>query len=271
MKALRLVLFCLAIAIAIVLGWRFTEGPLKINLPFALRPASPTKPVDAADIEAARPAVDARLHATPEFAPFYDRLKATFPADYARLVNVFAQRTVVTGETASPDRMISEAVRILRQSHGILASKASPELLANVFEMQAAMLATLAPVDPGLCVDFLYGGASQAYFDFSAQHRDLVAKLAEAGLDAIVDGQSKHIDRAVPTNADFDVIEHALTAKGLSKDEIGALLDGKTFDPPIPEARLCEAGRTYLETLRTLPDETRMRIYGLAVELMARS
>ena len=62
-----------------------------------------------------------------------------------------------------------------------------------------------------------------------------------------------------------------MAAKGLSQAEIEALLDGKTPDPPLPEARLCKAGRVYLEMLKTLPEPVRLRIYALAVELMARS
>jgi hypothetical protein len=34
---------------------------------------------------------------------------------------------------------------------------------------------------------------------------------------------------------------------------------------------MCAAGQTYLEVLRTLPEASRIRIYGLALELMAKS
>ena len=34
---------------------------------------------------------------------------------------------------------------------------------------------------------------------------------------------------------------------------------------------MCKAGQTYLETLATLPTDPRARLYGLAVDLMAKS
>lgn len=63
----------------------------------------------------------------------------------------------------------------------------------------------------------------------------------------------------------------ALGDHGLSKAEIDALLDGKIPDPPIEDARMCAAGQTYLDVLATLPEVARMRIYALAVQLMANS
>jgi hypothetical protein len=132
-------------------------------------------------------------------------------------------------------------------------------------------LKALGDTDPHLCVDFLYGGATQSYFDFSMSHRPLVAAMAVAGLDAIIDGQAKKVARQAPTDADFQKLEQALTAKGLSKSEIGVLIDGKTPDPPIADARMCLAEQIHFGVLKSLPDDLRSRIYGLAVELMART
>ena len=42
-------------------------------------------------------------------------------------------------------------------------------------------------------------------------------------------------------------------------------------DPPLEDARSCALGQTYLEVLPTLPEAARARIYGLALELMAKS
>ena len=81
----------------------------------------------------------------------------------------------------------------------------------------------------------------------------------------------EEIERTAPTEADFKALKSALVAKGLDKVEIDALLDGKMPDPPLADARMCAAGQTYLETLRALPEAARLRIYGLAMELMARS
>jgi hypothetical protein len=104
-----------------------------------------------------------------------------------------------------------------------------------------------------------------------AQNRDLVAAMAIAGIDAIHDGEIKRIERPAPTGRDFDALEKALRAKGLDTPEIEALLDGKAGDPPIGDAKKCLAGQVYLESLAAMPESTRLRIYSLAVELMARS
>jgi len=95
--------------------------------------------------------------------------------------------------------------------------------------------------------------------------------MAEAGLDAILDGQAHRIERPAPTVEDFDLLEDELVARGLDTIEIGALLDGKMPDPPLPAPRMCAAGRAYLDALQNLPEETRLKMYALAVELMARS
>jgi hypothetical protein len=63
----------------------------------------------------------------------------------------------------------------------------------------------------------------------------------------------------------------ALKAQNLSDNQVAALLDGKTFDPPLPDTALCDAGRAYLHVLKALPDELRLRIYALSAQLLARS
>jgi len=137
--------------------------------------------------------------------------------------------------------------------------------------VQLAMLEALSKSDQRLCVDFLYGGASDAFYQFSARNRQLASDMAVAGLEAIIDGQAKRNLRQPPSDADFRLLEQAMASKGLSQPEIEALLDGKTPDPPLEDGRLCRAGRVYLEMLKTLPEPVRLRIYALAVELMARS
>ena len=58
-----------------------------------------------------------------------------------------------------------------------------------------------------------------------------------------------------PTDTDFDQFQTALEAHGLDAIEIGALLDGKAPDPPLPDDRMCQAGRSYLDVLHGLPDD----------------
>ncbi|HUZ91669.1 MAG TPA: hypothetical protein VMU78_07200, partial [Methylocella sp.] len=92
-----------------------------------------------------------------------------------------------------------------------------------------------------------------------------------AGLDAMHEGEVKRVERPAPTDTDFDALEKALRERGLETAEVEALLDGKASDPPIADTKMCRAGQIYLETLATMPEPVRLRIYGFAVELMAKS
>jgi hypothetical protein len=272
----------LGIAIAVVLvggagyaGWRYAQGDLPIQqylqlLGMVAPPAAVPAPSKQIDLGPVRATIETELRAIPEYSPFFARLQELFPADYAQVLDDFAGRAA-NGEPQDVDRYFSDASRALRQTRGIIAAKAGPEALARLFDSQAAVLKILGSTDPHLCVDFLYGGAAQPYFDFSRSHRALVAAVAQAGLDAIVDGHTKNIERPRPSDADFDQLEKALAQKGLDKAEIGALIDGKSPDPPINDARLCTMGQLDLEALKSLPDDLRQRIYGLTIELMARS
>lgn len=224
-----------------------------------------------AQVEKARGEVEKLLAEAPEFASFFARLGEHFPADRAQIIEQLAIRRLANAGEDTPDVALSEGLRTLRQTRGIVAAKADAPALTRIFEAQARLMAALDRYDPHLCADFLYGGATQAFFEFSAQHRPVVGEMAEASLAAIVDGQAKKIERKPPGDADFAVLERALSAGGLTKPEIGALLDGAAPEPPLKDERLCEAARTYLAVLKTLPEPLRLRIYGLAVELMARS
>jgi hypothetical protein len=270
---LRLVLLGLA---GIVTGAALLQKAIHPNKPSAPliataspRPREPSP--SSYEIDAARRAFTEKLKTAPEYAAFFDRLKTVFPSEYESFLAAFAQRSAASGEIASADLLIAEAARSLRLSRGILAAKAGRQALEHIFELHFAMLRALAAKDPRLCVNFLYGGESPGFFEFSAQNRGLVAAMAIAGIDAIHDGEIKRIERPAPTGTDFDALEKALRAKGLDTPEIEALLDGKTGDPPIGDAKMCRAGQVYLETLAAMPESSRLRIYGLAVELMARS
>ncbi|MEA2842283.1 MAG: hypothetical protein QOF41_3613 [Methylobacteriaceae bacterium] len=219
----------------------------------------------------ARRVIEAQIDQVPEYQRFFGRLRLTLPSQYERTLDSFADRRAGTGVEQPVDSYLSEAVRDLRQSRGALAARADPASLGRIFDVQLAMLNALANADQRLCVDFLYGGASEAFYQFSAQNRQLASDMAVAGLDAIVDGQAKKNQRQPPSDADFQLLEKAMAGRGLSQTEIEALLDGKTPDPPLADERLCRAGRVYLEMLKTLPEPVRLRIYALAVELMARS
>jgi hypothetical protein len=265
----------LAIAVGVgILVLALDSGPRGARAPSAAENAPASTPSIAASPQAhaaARRAIEAQIAQIPEYQRFFDRLRLTLPSQYEATLDSFADRRAATGVEQSVDGYLSEAVRDLRQSRGALAAKADAPALGRIFDVQLAMLNALANADQRLCVDFLYGGASEAFYQFSARNRQLAGDLAIAGLEAIVDGQAKKNARQPPSDADFQLLERAMASKGLSQPEIEALLDGKTADPPLEDGRLCRAGRVYLEMLKTLPEPVRLRIYALAVELMARS
>ena len=270
MDILRLALLGLAAGIAIIFGANFLleishaekEGP-------ALASAT-TQIVDP--MQVARAKIEKRIATTaPDYMRFFDRLKELLPDEYNRILDDFARQSLEGADMNNVDSLLSEAVRTLRLSNGTYAAKADSAALSRIFDLQLAMMRALSTKDPKLCVDFLYGGASQAFFEFSSQNRPLVADMAVAGLEAITDGRAKLIERRPPSDGDFGLLESALKAKQVSQPEISAILDGKNPTPPIGAARMCEVGQIYLQTLTELPAESRDRIYGLAVELMAHS
>jgi hypothetical protein len=283
MRKLSFLLLGLASSVAIAAGIGILVLALETDrqaVPTAALAAKPAVEAPAAPApngppsearSAARKRIEALIGQVPEYQRFFDRLRLTLPSQYEATLNGFADRLVATGKEQSADVYLAEAVRDLRQTRGALAAKADSASLARIFDVQLAMLDALAKSDQRLCVDFLYGGASEAFYQFSAKNRQLASSMAIAGLDAILDGQAKKNQRQAPTEADFSLLEKAMAGKGLSQPEIEALLDGKTPDPPLDDARLCRAGRVYLEMLKTLPEPVRLRIYALAVELMARS
>lgn len=269
MHQLRLVLLALAalMGVALALGpslldWR-RPGARHAEIPVIEAPAA----VARIEPSVQRSVLEAALEGALPYRRFFDRLHLAFPADYERAETAAARQDA---RSFNVDAALSEAARGLRQARGILAAKASGPLLSRVFEMQLAVMRALATRDRRLCVDFLYGGASEGLTAFSADNRALIADLALAGLEAIHDGQSARVERGPPSDEDFAMLETALTAKGLEKAEIEALLDGRTPEPALDDARMCRSGQVYLETLRELPEDIRLRIYALAVELMAR-
>jgi len=273
MHILRVVLVIVAFVASVALGWELFDAATR---PAPEPPARAARraavaPLPADDIRpAARQAVEERLQLSQETSAFFAAMRQAFPQDFERLVDSFAQRAIEGSKLDSLDVYLAEAVRALRKTHGVLAAKADAPHLENLFATQTRMLDALAKTDPQMCVDFLYGHASQRFYDFSAENRGLVAQMAQASLEAILDGRNRRIDRRAPSDADFLQLESALQEQGLGRAEIEALLDGKAPDPPLPDAALCRAGRVYLQTLRSLPQETRLRIYALTIKLLAR-
>jgi len=272
-KILRLVLLGLAVLALVLAGVALVKKATRPEAPSdsLTATASPHPREQIQNIEAVRRIFENMLKGAPEYADFFARVKAEFPAEYESFLAAVAARSATSGEIGSADLHMAEAVRTLRLSRGASAAKAGQAALERIFELQLAMLKALAAKDPRLCAGYLYGSESGGYLEFAAKNRKLVAEAAIAGIDAIHDGEEKHLERDTPTMAEFDALEQSLRAKGLGSQEIGALLDGTVSNPAISDEKMCNAGQVYLETLATLPQESRLRIYGFTVEVMARS
>jgi hypothetical protein len=219
------------------------------------------------ELAAARAKAEATIAAAPDIARFYERLRDIMPRDYDNALNALAR----AGQVENADAMLSDSVKFIRQLHGAAGARSDAASLQAVFDNQLKVLEALAPVSAKQCVDFLSGAASDGFMQFAAANRPLIAGLAIAGLDAIINGEEKDIVRTAPTEADFATLEKALLAAGLKSQDIEALLDGKQPDPPLPDARTCASGITYLKVLAAAPEATRLRIYALAIDLMAKN
>ena len=226
------------------------------------------KPLDKGE---ARQRIETLIASTPDYARYFARMRESFTGDYESAIDEFAKRMAATRQEQTVDYYLSEAVRRLRQAHGGMAAKAESEPMSQVFAKQLDVLRAVAQQDKKMCVAFLYGATNLDFQRFAATRRPLVAEMALAGLEAMISGRDKKIAREQPTEADFRALETALAGKGLEKVEIEALLDGKTPNPPLDDAKMCAAGQTYFEVLKTLPEPARSRVYGLALELMAKS
>ena len=281
MRELRLVLLGLAAIIALLLGAGFLSRAFKGPTSAALDTAqveSPAEPPHStlapAALKAARNALERTIAEAPDYTRFFDRLRLVFPGDYETIMNALADTSQVKGEESreiNADLVMADAVVALRHARGALAAKAPEPALAQIFTLQLAEMRALEQRDPHLCVAFLYGANGAGFLAFAADHRSLVADAAIAGLDAMNGGRMERVDRGSPSESDFQSLDRALVSKGLNRPEIDALLDGKTADPPIADDAMCHAGEQYLETLASLPADVRGRLYGLAVDLMAKS
>jgi hypothetical protein len=223
------------------------------------------------DKGAARQAIETAIAQTPEYARYFARLRETFTGDYESAMDAYSAELAQTRGEPGVDYYLTETVRRLRQARGALAARAEPEAMARVFATQLDVLRAVAREDAKMCVAFLYGANNLDFQRFAGAQRALVAAMATASLDAIVSGRDKDIPRARPTDADFKALEAALGARGLTRAEIDAMLEGVIPDPPPEDAKSCAMGQTYLEALRALPEAARTRIYGLTLELMAKS
>ena len=288
MRELRLVLLGLAALLALSLGGTFLmrafTGPPTAHRAVEPAPstqvANPTDQASSPDATSAanlstavrevRASVERSIADAPDYTRFFDRLKLVFPSEYESIMNGIANANLQRRDVSS-DIVMSDAVAALRRARGSLAARASEDALAQIFTIQRQEVGELEARDPHLCVAFLYGANGTGFLSFAAEHRALVTDAAIASLDAMNSGRMDNVQRGPPSDADFQVLDQALVDKGLARPEIDSLLDGKTASPPIADDRMCKAGGIYLDTLSGLPSDIRARLYGLAVDLMAKS
>ena len=205
--------------------------------PVVIAPEASTK--TAPPVDSARKDVEDAVASAPEIARFFDRLRLTLPTDYESAISALVSRRS-GGASDSPDYDLSQAVKTLRQSRGALAAKADSAALGRVFEAQLAVLKALSAVDSRLCVDFLYGGASEAFLKFSATNRALVSDLAIAGLEA---GHRVLCEKPLATNlADARRVVDAELAVGERRIQMGFM---REYDPAHRQlqAALADLGR----------------------------
>jgi hypothetical protein len=209
-----------------------------------------------------------KIGKAPEYQPFFARLRALYPGDFEAALTTGAGQGMDKAENAA-DLFLNQSVLQLRQTRGLTGAKAGGQALDHLFDVHLNILRQLAGDDAALCVDFLNGAPAGRFGDFTGGHRALMADWATAGLDAVSDGAEKKIDREAPTPQDFDDLEKRLLEKGLDKPAIDLLLDGKEPNPPLTDQQACKNGIAYLEALKSLPDLQRLRLYALALEVMA--
>lgn len=269
----RLLMVVIALVLAGALAWRIRATPpapaiATRNGDFSGIVSPPT----VSELSRERRLVEERLDTAPEFADFIARLRTSFPADWNRMLEAFTRRDLARGDLEAPEAYLADILRQLRRDRGVVAGRASAGTLTRIFDLQAQMIAALAKADKRLCVDFLLGQSSPAFVGAMSRDRTLLAGIAGATLDAIIEGGGAGaVERAAPNDEDFSRIEMELRARGLGDAEITALLDGRLSDPPLPDQQLCDAGVIYFEALKELPEDARIRIYAFAARAMGRA
>ena len=176
----------------------------------------------------------------------------------------------------SGDAMIWEALRDLQAGpRRLLASQAGSSALWTAFSMRALPCSTdLAPLERARLrrLSVRHDGRTRSCRVHSIASRS----RGDSGRTSTRRHRGWPIASWRPCRADgcrfHGPVDAALVSRQVKPQEIALLLDGATPDPPLPDRRLCDIGRIYLDTLRALPRRTRrQRVYGLAAELLARS
>jgi hypothetical protein len=283
-RQIKIALLAMTAALATAFGsWFLATGEQRSAPPappLAAKPVTTTPVAPESVEEPAKGEADAavdpqrlaalqdKLKQAPEYAAFFAQLRSLYPSDYDAAVKSALAQGIETHDNAA-DLFLTQAVQVLRQKRGMMGARAGAEALDSLFDQHQKVLAQLATTDPALCVDFLTGAPAERFVAFAGAHRALMAAEAQAGLTAIDDGAHKKIEREAPTPEDFDELEKALLAKGMDKAAVAQLLDGKAPNPPLSDTQQCQNGLVYLDAMKATPDLQRLRLYALALEVMA--
>ncbi len=278
-KQIRITLLALAALVTLGFGGWFLIGGLRPPTPTEPPPAesespppqeaAPPKPSQTAAVDTQRLAAFVeKLSRVPEYQAFFARFRVLYPAIYNAALREALARNIDKRKNPA-DFFLAESVGTLRQNRGLDGAMASGAALDRLFDAHFKVMRALAATDASLCVDFLNGAPAERFVAFAGDHRALMADEAMAGLNAIDDGAQQKIARKPPNDQDFDDLEKLLRKKGLNKAAIDLLLDGKTPNPPLSDAQMCQNGLVYLAALKNLPAQPRMRLYALALEVMS--
>ena len=284
MQILRLVLLALALALAAGLGLRLAGAPPPallaqwLHAVLAPEPAAPPQqPAIAQTAALAQPLapaslrarLEARVATAPAFESYFAVLRQRFPSEFPALLDAISQPRA--NGPGNLDEDVANAMRRLRRTHGILAARAGLAAMERIPQAQLAILRAMEPGDKRLCADYFYGSGTAGFFGFSARNRELVAALAIANAEAIADGRARAATPPEAADADVQLFDDDLAARGLSRAEIETLLDSKIAEPPLDDASLCHAGIVYFESLLSLPEASKLRLLARLVALAARS
>ncbi|RFB81169.1 hypothetical protein [Methylovirgula sp. 4M-Z18] len=259
MKYFRLLILVLAAAVGGYVGWHYTVAPQTPLWP-SLSPTDASQ--HSTEPASAGPGLEV-------YDTFYQKLDAAFPGERERINAAFHPATPLPEGATDTDAAMLNLIQNLRAERSILEAKAQTDKMLAIFAVQGTILGELGKADPRLCGDFLYGTTSPAFLAFAAHHRDLITKMAQANLDAMVDGKASNVERSRPTEQDISVLENSLTARGLSKAEIDHLVDNTMPAEPIPDDRLCAIGKIHMDVLQQLSEPARSNILSAMINLMS--
>ena len=284
MRELRLVLLGLAAIIALLLGASFLLRAFRSSAPLATaadvtQVASQREPprssLPPATLAAARGVIERAITEAPDYTRFFDRLRLVFPGDYETIMNALAeanQARGADGKEVNDDLVMADAVVALRRARGRARGESAGTGAGADLQSSARRDAGAAAARP----------ASLRRVPLRREWRRLPVfrRRPPAARRRRGDRRARRDERR-PHGAGRS--RHTLRFR-LPEPGQGARRQGPSADrrstrcstarPPIrrsPTTRCARPARPTSNTLGSLPADVRGRLYGLAVDLMAKS